>query len=72
MILDIARKCRYFSTCLVTLSESKLSKRNLINSCSKIQVVKGNGNIKIICKAALFINEPVCLEGFDSSRESNS
>lgn len=54
----------------VILSASQLSRKNLINSCSKRQVVKGNGNIKIICKAALFINELICFEGFDSSSDS--
>ena len=30
-----------------------------------MQVVKGNSNVKIICRTALFINEPVGFEGFD-------
>lgn len=40
-----------------------------MKSCSKDdisrQVVKGNSSVKIICKTALFINEPVGFEGFD-------
>lgn len=59
----------YSSTHFVILSISQLSSKNLMNSCSKddisMRLVKGNSSVKIICKTALFINEPVGFEGFD-------
>lgn len=70
-VLDLGRERRYSGTYFVILSI--FSRKSLINSCSKmpyLQVVKGNSNIKITGKTALFINEPVCFEGFNWFSES--
>lgn len=57
------------------LSISQLSRKSLIISCSKmpyLQVVKGKSNIKITCKTALFINEPLVLKDLTGSVSQSS